>query len=781
MAFKTLNDINSVIAAIISAGGTVPQSMLDEQAYLQTCYLPNGALVEPVYDHLKRIVGYSQDLQTAVVDTVDKLMQTGPDAQKPGLLLGKIQSGKTRAFVGIMGRAFDKGFDYCVVLSKSSKALIEQTVKRMKSEFEDYIVNPLYGQKTKIAVYNAIDRPQMTQSKVDEYKNIFVAKKQKENIEALISMFGSPFFASKKLLIIDDEADFVSHAFRTNHGNDEVCVIAQLIDNMMALNSSSRYLQVTATPYSLYLQPDETVVMSNGKVAPFRPRFTTLVPIHSNYIGGNEYFVESKDQTSMYSNLFHPITNSAVDHLDPQRGAHGRVTNNATTTPTFATVREALMQYLVASAIRLLQAKQQQTAEYHSSFLMHVGTTQASHNLQKIVVDTILSDWRQCAKGCWTADMQSLFNSAYTDFSSSIYKGIQGGLISISIPSFQDVFNRVDDILANGEYLIQVVNSNVNNAKLPTLLDENGQLDISRSALNIFIGGFNLDRGVTIDHVLGFMYGRRPKQFSADTVLQHCRMYGNRSKDDMAVTRLHTTNGLHDILEKINDMDDQLREWFENYMKNPNYTGVDPESVFIQFNAKDGIGPCGRNRLLISDLIRLKSFGRVTPSGFQTDCNTTISSTIKAIDALLQAQLGYVADQPFLMDIDVAKNIIKMIRNTYIYNRIVDNNAGLDWDVNEMIAPIEYVTQKQKSNTIWVLHRPKARDMSRVRQNGRFVDAPEDGNTDTPLARKTATNLPILMLIREKGESAKGWRDAQFYWPCLRLPLNMKSAMYCKS
>lgn len=780
MAFKTLNDINNVIAAITNAGGTVPQSMLAEQAYLQTCYLPNGALIEPVYDHLKRIVGYSQDLQTAVVDTVDKLMQTGPDAQKPGLLLGKIQSGKTRAFVGIMGRAFDKGFDYCVVLSKSSKALIEQTVKRMKSEFEDYIVNPLYGQKTKIAVYNAIDRPQMTQSKVDEYKNIFVAKKQKENIQALITMFSSPFFAGKKLLIIDDEADFVSHAFRTNHGNDEVCVIAQLIDNMMALNSSSRYLQVTATPYSLYLQPDDTVVLSNGRVAPFRPRFTTLVPIHSNYIGGNEYFVESKNQSSMYSDLFHTMADTAIDHLDPTRGAHGRVTNNATTTPTFATVREALMQYLVASAIRLLQAKQQQTAEYHSSFLMHVGTTQASHNLQEIVVDTILSDWRQCAKGSWTADMQMLFTYAYLDFDDSIQKGLQMGLISVGIPSIQDVFDRVDDILANGEYLIQVVNAKV---KLETLLDENGQLDISRSALNIFIGGFNLDRGVTIDHVLGFMYGRRPRQFNADTVLQHCRMYGNRSKEDMAVTRLHTTYGLYDILEKINDMDDQLREWFENYMKNPQYTGEDPESVFIQFNAQSGIYPCGRNRLLISDLIRLKAFGRVTPSGFQTDSNTAISATIMAIDTLLQAQPGYVPDQAFQMDVDVAKNIIKMIRSTFIYDRPVDNNAGLEWDINEMIAPIEYVTQKQKSNTIWVLHRPKARDMSRVRQNGRFVDAPEDGNTDTPLAKSVATDLPILMLIREKGESGngKGWRDAEFYWPCLRLPQRMKSAMYSKS
>lgn len=39
--------------------------------------------------------------------------------------------------------------------------------------------------------------------------------------------------------------------------------------------------------------------------------------------------------------------------------------------------------------------------------------------------------------------------------------------------------------------------------------------------------------------------------------------------------------------------------------------------------------------------------------------------------------------------------------------------------------------------------------------------------------------VPQSMLAEQA--HGKGWRDAEFYWPCLRLPLNMKSAMYCKS
>ena len=42
---------------------------------------------------------------------------------------------------------------------------------------------------------------------------------------------------------------------------------------------------------------------------------------------------------------------------------------------------------------------------------------------------------------------------------------------------------------------------------------------------NLFIGGQILDRGITINNLIGFYYGRNPKKFQQDTVLQHSRMY----------------------------------------------------------------------------------------------------------------------------------------------------------------------------------------------------------------------------------------------------------------
>ncbi len=57
------------------------------------------------------------------------------------------------------------------------------------------------------------------------------------------------------------------------------------------------------------------------------------------------------------------------------------------------------------------------------------------------------------------------------------------------------------------------------------LLDDQGQLKL-RTPLNIFIGGQILDRGITVANLIGFFYGRSPKKFQQDTVLQHSRMFG---------------------------------------------------------------------------------------------------------------------------------------------------------------------------------------------------------------------------------------------------------------
>lgn len=78
---------------------------------------------------------------------------------------------------------------------------------------------------------------------------------------------------------------------------------------------------------------------------------------------------------------------------------------------------------------------------------------------------------------------------------------------------------------------------------------------------------------------------------------------------------------------------------------------------------------------------------------------------------------------------------------------------------------------------MFCLHRTN-RDMSRKRANGNFVDAPEDGNKDTPLVRAAAKVKPVIIFLKQNGKEEKGWRNAEFYWPVLRMPLNIAPAVF---
>ena len=47
------------------------------------------------------------------------------------------------------------------------------------------------------------------------------------------------------------------------------------------------------------------------------------------------------------------------------------------------------------------------------------------------------------------------------------------------------------------------------------LLDDDGQLKL-RTPFNLFIGGQILDRGITINNLIAFYYGRNPQRFQQD-------------------------------------------------------------------------------------------------------------------------------------------------------------------------------------------------------------------------------------------------------------------------
>ena len=165
-------------------------------------------------------------------------------------------------------------------------------------------------------------------------------------------------------------------------------------------------------------------------------------------------------------------------------------------------------------------------------------------DLSRCIVDNDQSDLR-----IWTA-----IDACYEDFKESNRKGREQGLVDVELPQKDAIINEIRRMFEEEDYKVKIINSD---EQLP--LDENGELK-QNATVNIFIGGSILDRGITIKNMLLFFYGRNPGKYQQDTVLQHARMYGARPLNDMAVTRLFTSEEIYTVLKKMNDLDNQLRD-----------------------------------------------------------------------------------------------------------------------------------------------------------------------------------------------------------------------------
>lgn len=770
--YNSLAECEAVINTLKTLGREVPEWIIEQRNLLENDYS-----IKSVYETLRRHskFPYSDELVECITNTVNNLLVDTPNANAPGLLLGKIQCGKTNAFENIIGVSFDKGIDVSVVLTKGTNTLAYQTIERLRYDFRHFKETDQLDQQLVVEVDDIKDlhkRGGLSANQVNRKgaKRIIVCMKQADNMQHLIELFkeDSPALLKKKVLIVDDEADFASRNYRIRNAETTLAKISSQIEKFCSLLEYYRYLQVTATPYSLYLQPDGYVQLENGKATPFKPRFTTLLPIHDKYVGGQQYFVEARNPESLYCHLFHPIKTKCIEVLGRK---NEKYLNNNIKSKNIEDLRYVIVGYFMSTAVRMIQERRNGRS-YRSSAVFHVMIQKNKHQWQGDLIKRFIEEihkvflegYRDDARICPVVD------AIYDNFQESNQNGHKEGLINVELPAKEEIIAVLTKILDDGDYNVRLVNSN-NDVKV--LLNEDGQLKLEQSA-NIFIGGNILDRGITISNMLCFFYGRTPRTFQQDAVLQHARMFGARDKEDMAVSMFHTSNLIYGIMSRMNELDEQLRQSF---------VGSSDKSVHFVFVGLDNrIKPCSSQKIKVSNTLVIRPNLRILPIGFQTGPKSTIGKTIQEIRRSIENLPSYAHRDTngfFEINKDLAIDIVKKIRSTYIYDREIDNNKGLEWEVNDMIGCIEYATQKTNGK-LYCLHRTN-RNMKRIGQDGAFIDIPEDGRTDLQPARERCTTMPVLMLFQENGTEEQGWRGTPFYWPSLYLQNEVDSVIYTVS
>lgn len=699
------------------------------------------------------VLVYGPDEQDVIQGTVESLLSVDT-TKKPGMLLGKIQSGKTKTFLGVIALAFDNDFDIAIILTKPTTALAKQTYRRVSKEFAAFI------ECDEAKVYDILEIPsRLTKFELSQ-KLVFVVKKQTDNLDRISDalLVTYPELAKKRVLIIDDEADNASIGYSNSKDNGlQLRTIADQVDSIRHDLESSAFLQVTATPYSLYLQPDGEPI-PGASLMPVRPCFTKLVPIHPEYVGGDFYFEESRIPNHLASFVFSPVAHDELTVLKNDDRRRFKI-EECLTSPKIAGLRKAIMNFVTAGCLRRLQDEHRKLRGKRFAFLFHTEAARAAHAWQESVVLRFDEELKKEAE-VKSELLRNLVRASYEDLARSVLAA------SLHLPTFDEVLDRVQLALADGELMITKVNSE---AQIASLLDDDGQLKL-RTPLNIFIGGQILDRGITIANLIGFYYGRDPKKFQQDTVLQHSRMYGFRPLEDRAVTRFYTAVHIHRAMQRMHEADSALRERIASQ-------GEDQTVNFIELSSGN-IVPCSPAKVLASNITTLRQHRRILPMGFQTDYKTRLQGVTAAVDAKLSELISVPSDgdtpKPFEVAVDDVQSILDLVSETFS-----EFEPGYEdtWEVEEYKAIVRHLVGPSKM--MYLLLRT-GRNMSRFldTDSGRFSHAPDNGKVDLAIAKKAAIDVPVLMMLRQNGLEKLGWRGCPFWWPVLLTPANTRTTLF---
>jgi hypothetical protein len=709
-----------------------------------------GALEESssFYPRLKSFRNDDQVLSNCVEEIVDELEAASTSGDKPGMLLGKIQSGKTRGFIGVIARAFDRGFDVAIVLTKGTKTLSAQTVRRLESDFAEFIDDDEF------LVLDIMNIPGTLRRSELRRKVIIVAKKQARNLDRLIDFFEThDDMQNRRVLLIDDEADLAGVRFVKKAGEAAISqgTIADQIDRLREMTTGIAFLQVTATPYSLYLQPEGyEEANANYIFKPKRPAFTKLLPIHGGYVGGEDYFGPFEEDDPR-SKLIVEVAEQEQDAL--RRQDRRRISsNNVLETDNVTGLRRAIITFVVAVGVRRWQQREGGERAKKYAMVIHNDIARAAHAWQDQVIDWIFHAIVDAAEND-PKKLRPLFDAAYADLEASVTadKG--------KMPPRDDAFDAFIDALQSDDVAVEKVNSDTD---VMALLDANAELKL-RTPYNIWVGGNILDRGITIPNLIAFYYGRNPRTMQADTVLQHSRMYGNRDRRDLSVTRFYTSRAVYDRLYAINALENALRTAFE--------TGAhDAGVVFIHSDDAKRVRPCAPNKVLLSDVVSVSPKDMLLPSDFQTKGGSAMSKAQAELDRLIKPEWRD-SGEFVAVDRKTAIAIIDVIEKSMEFDSV-----EFEWDA--MRGLVDYYSDAARGGDGKILvYVETGRKLSRAGsgdKSGRSI-------LGTALRRKVLDqprSKPALILLQQEGGRDLGWTAHKFWWPIFAAPTDAEPCVF---
>lgn len=573
------------------------------------------------YKHYLEIdKGMSQNILDQLEKDVDKALDKlfdpsiNSSANKYGLVVGQVQSGKTSNYTGLICKAADAGYQLIIVLAGIHNNLRSQTQLRLDEGFLGF--NTRYTQKfdTEIAEDIRVGVGKISKNEIahsltscrdngDFSKSAFnslglnfntnqpiiaVVKKNSKVLERLLIWLtaqsvempnGRKVIKNKSFLMIDDEADNAS--INTNPDEDKSTKINSLIRDVLRLFDKSGYVGYTATPFANIFIPIEEDQI-------FPRDFIINIPAPSNYIGPDKVFGIKLLEDAEESESTLPIVNRIDDYNSLIPNGHKKTGVLPAELP--ESLRQAIKCFIITCTIRRLRG---QTTN-HNSMLIHVSRfTNWQKHIKTLVentfdfyrrgiemgVDSVLEELRKTFeedneysyeyKGETIIETYKSFKSvskSILDNNSSIDSQVQ-------VHEWTDLLEHINDATSR----IQVREINGGSGDVLNYFDHKNGLSV------IAIGGDKLSRGLTLEGLSISYYLRASRMY--DTLMQMGRWFGYRP-GYVDLCRLFTSRELNEWFCHITLASEELRAEFD-YMAD--VAGSTPEQYALRVRTHPGV------------------------------------------------------------------------------------------------------------------------------------------------------------------------------------------------
>jgi hypothetical protein len=446
---------------------------------------------------LDGVKGQVTEVLAAILGAYDRFVASGEVGEKAtsvassapakvecptGLLYGRVQSGKTNAMIVLTAMAIDNGFRIVVVLTSDNVGLVRQTANRFQ-------VLQGVTVKDSTAIGSWLENPDHIKASLREGGLVLVTAKNSSHLDTFLQFLSEVGAGNHPALILDDEADQATldttvkgKSSAQKKGKEVPSAPSKIFAHHLNMREVLRhhvYLQVTATPYALWLQ---------NLNHPLRPKFTKLLEPGAGYTGGAFFFPKAVFDAKAPPLVF--VDKDEDDELvDPEKEIPDGL-------------EQAIGYFLVATAA---QGLLDEAFKYQQqNFLCHTSFKKTEHKIAADKIQAYVRKLREALKsGSAVADVA--LRRGLNELSRSLDK----------VPSVDSVKRYLDWKLRN--YEVFIINSEHDDLQLPP-------------KMNLIVGGNILGRGMTIENLLVTYYLRSTKIAQMDTVLQHARMFGYRGK-----------------------------------------------------------------------------------------------------------------------------------------------------------------------------------------------------------------------------------------------------------